>query len=121
MHLFDIDVPGKIRFQESETLSPGSGLAKFETSRWIVKMCCKCSQNAYLNLTAIIYLSEWCTIGLGICYDLRFPELARLYALEGCKFVCFPGAFNMTTGPVHWELLIRSRLVQYTHSVLVTV
>ena len=50
MHLFDIDVPGKIRFQESETLSPGSGLAKFETSRWIVKMCCKCSQNVYLNL-----------------------------------------------------------------------
>ena len=103
--MFDIDVPGKIRFQESETLSPGSGLAKFETSRWIVKMCC---QNAYLNLTTIFYLSEWCTIGLGICYDLRFPELTRLYALEGCKFVCFPGAFNMTTGLVHWELLIRS-------------
>ena len=36
MHLFDIDVPGKIRFQESETLSPGSGLAKFETSKCAV-------------------------------------------------------------------------------------
>ena len=57
MHLFDIDVPGKIRFQESETLSPGSGLAKFETSRWIVIMCCKCSQNAYLNLTPMHWTS----------------------------------------------------------------
>ena len=46
MHLFDIDVPRKIRFQESETLSPGSGLAKFETSRWIVKN----ASEVYLNL-----------------------------------------------------------------------
>ena len=39
MHLFDIDVPGKIRFQESETLSPGSGLAKFETSKTLYSKC----------------------------------------------------------------------------------
>ena len=45
-------------------------------------------------LLPLFSLTEWCSIGLGICYDLRFPELARLYALEGCKFVCFPGAFT---------------------------
>ena len=71
----------------------------------------------------------WCSIGLGICYnDMRFPELACLYTLQGesgrtvsplqvnfllfsigCQFVCFHGGFNMTTGPAHWELLIHSR------------
>ena len=53
--------------------------------------------------------SEWCKVGLGICYDVRFPELALLYAKQGCKMLCYPGAFNMTTGPAHWELLLRSR------------
>ena len=53
--------------------------------------------------------SEWCKVGLGICYDARFPELALLYAKQGCKMLCYPGAFNMTTGPAHWELLLRSR------------
>ena len=54
-------------------------------------------------------LSEWCKVGLGICYDMRFPELALLYARQGCKMLCYPGAFNMTTGPAHWELLLKSR------------
>jgi len=83
MHLFDIDVPGKIRFVESETLTAGSALTIIET--------------------------EFCPIGIAICYDMRFPELAQLYQRKGCKFLCYPGAFNMTTGPVHWELLQRAR------------
>ena len=53
--------------------------------------------------------SEWCKVGLGICYDMRFPELALLYARQGCKMLCYPGAFDMTTSPVHWDLLLRSR------------
>lgn len=85
IHLFDIDVPGKIRFQESETLSPGRSLSVFET--------------------------PYCKVGVGICYDIRFAELAQLYAKEGCQLLVYPGAFNMTTGPAHWELLQRGRAV----------
>ncbi|XP_026801421.2 omega-amidase NIT2 [Pangasianodon hypophthalmus] len=85
IHLFDIDIPGKIRFQESETLSPGSSLSMFETS--------------------------YCKVGVGICYDMRFAELAQIYAKEGCQLLVYPGAFNMTTGPAHWELLQRARAV----------
>ncbi|XP_001622809.3 omega-amidase NIT2 isoform X1 [Nematostella vectensis] len=83
IHLFDIDVPGKIRFQESEVLSPGENLTILDT--------------------------EYCKIGIGICYDMRFPELAQLYAKKGCHLLLYPGAFNMTTGPAHWELLTRAR------------
>ncbi|XP_028856774.1 omega-amidase NIT2 [Denticeps clupeoides] len=85
IHLFDIDVPGKIRFQESETLSPGSVLSMFDT--------------------------PFCKVGVGICYDMRFAELAQIYAKKGCQLLVYPGAFNMTTGPAHWELLQRGRAV----------
>lgn len=83
VHLFDIDVPGKIRFQESETLSPGNSFSVFDT--------------------------PMCRIGIGICYDIRFAEMAQIYARNGCKLLIYPGAFNMTTGPAHWELLTRAR------------
>ncbi|XP_054914738.1 omega-amidase NIT2 [Poeciliopsis prolifica] len=83
IHLFDIDVPGKIRFQESETLSPGNSLSTFDT--------------------------PFCRVGVGICYDMRFAELAQLYSRKGCQLLVYPGAFNMTTGPAHWELLQRGR------------
>ena len=83
VHLFDIDVPGKIRFQESEVLTGGDQLTVIET--------------------------ELCTFGIGICYDMRFPELAQLCANKGAQLLIYPGAFNMTTGPLHWELLQRAR------------
>ncbi|KAG9335122.1 hypothetical protein JZ751_005685 [Albula glossodonta] len=83
IHLFDIDVPGKIRFQESETLSPGSSFSMFDT--------------------------PFCKVGVGICYDMRFAELAQIYTKRGCQLLVYPGAFNMTTGPAHWELLQRGR------------
>ncbi|CAI5772955.1 omega-amidase NIT2 [Podarcis lilfordi] len=85
IHLFDINVPGKIRFQESETLSPGATLSVIDT--------------------------PYCKIGLGICYDLRFAELAQIYTQKGCQLLVYPGAFNLTTGPAHWELLQRGRAV----------
>ncbi|XP_045501121.1 omega-amidase NIT2 isoform X2 [Colias croceus] len=83
LHLFDIDIPNKITFKESDVLSPGSQLTTFEYNG--VK------------------------IGIGICYDLRFPEMAHLMAKQGCSLLIYPGAFNMTTGPKHWELLGRAR------------
>jgi len=83
MHLFDIDVAGGQRFRESDTLSPGSQVTVVDT--------------------------EFGRLGVAICYDLRFPELARLMALRGAKILVYPGAFNMTTGPAHWEFLFRTR------------
>jgi len=83
VHLFDIDVPGKITFKESEALSRGSSFTTFST--------------------------PWCQVGLGICYDIRFAEMAQVYRERGCKLLVYPGAFNMTTGPAHWELLSRAR------------
>ena len=84
MHLFDIDVPGKITFKESDALTAGDDFTTFET--------------------------PFAKVGLGICYDIRFADLAQIYARDfGCQLMLYPGAFNMTTGPAHWELLARAR------------
>ncbi|GAD92978.1 hypothetical protein ATEG_03360 [Paecilomyces variotii No. 5] len=85
-HLFDIDIPGKIRFMESEVLTPG-------------------------NKLTIIDLPEYGKIGLAICYDIRFPEAAMIAARKGAFLLVYPGAFNLTTGPLHWQLLGRARAV----------
>jgi len=85
VHLFDIDVPGKIRFQESEVLTGGESLTDFD--------------------------SEYGKIGVAICYDVRFPEMAMVAARRGSIAMIYPGAFNLTTGPLHWELLARARAV----------
>ncbi|KAF7122028.1 hypothetical protein CNMCM5793_009583 [Aspergillus hiratsukae] len=85
-HLFDIDIPGKITFKESEVLSPG-------------------------NQLTVIDLPEYGKIGLAICYDIRFPESAMIAARKGAFALIYPGAFNMTTGPLHWALLARARAV----------
>ena len=83
MHLFDIDVKGKIYFKESDTLTAGNSITIAKT--------------------------EIGNIGIGICYDIRFPELAKARVLEGADILCYPRAFNLTTGPAHWELLFRNR------------
>ncbi|KAK4432838.1 Omega-amidase, chloroplastic [Sesamum alatum] len=83
IHLFDIDIPGKMTFQESKTLTAGE--------------------------TPTIVDTDVGRIGIGICYDIRFQELAAIYAARGAHLLCYPGAFNMTTGPLHWELLQRAR------------
>mmetsp|Transcript_22356 Transcript_22356/g.46482 ORF Transcript_22356/g.46482 Transcript_22356/m.46482 type:complete len:445 (+) Transcript_22356:215-1549(+) len=87
VHLFDVDVPGGIRFKESETLSAGGGVTFFD-------------------------VEGLGRIGVGICYDIRFPEYALLLTqIHKCKILIYPGAFNLTTGPAHWELLQRARAV----------
>lgn len=73
MHLFDIDIPGKITFKESEALKPGNEFVSFKT--------------------------PWTNVGIGICYDMRFADLAQMYARNhDCGLLVYPGAFNMTTG-----------------------
>jgi predicted amidohydrolase len=85
MHLFDIDIKGGQFFRESDTLTAGKQITVFDT--------------------------EFGKMGLCICYDMRFPELARLMTLKGAKVIFAPGAFNMTTGPAHWEIMFRLRAV----------
>ncbi|MDQ4018972.1 MAG: carbon-nitrogen hydrolase family protein, partial [Actinomycetota bacterium] len=51
-------------------------------------------------------------LGLTICYDLRFPELYRILALEGAELITVPAAFTLYTGKDHWELLLRARAVE---------
>ena len=51
-------------------------------------------------------------VGLTLCYDIRFPELYRMLALAGATVVTVPAAFTATTGPAHWELLLRARAVE---------
>lgn len=53
IHLFDIDVPGKIRFQESETLSPGNSLSMFETRECVLQKSCPCYQGIHSILLLI--------------------------------------------------------------------
>lgn len=83
MHLFDINIKEGQSFKESDVFSPGREVTVFDT--------------------------EFCRIGLMICYDIRFPELSRLMALDGAEVIIVPGAFNMTTGPAHWETLFKAR------------
>jgi len=85
IHLFDVDLPDGLSFHESRTLEAGGKIT-------IVK-------------------TELCTLGVAICYDIRFPELIRLMALKGAEIVVLPAAFNMNTGPAHWELLLRTRAI----------
>ncbi len=85
MHLFDIEIQGEITFRESDTLSAGNTITVAEAG--------------------------YCKIGLAICYDIRFPEMMRLMALQGAGLLVLPAAFNTVTGPDHWELLMRTRAV----------
>lgn len=85
VHLFDIQVEGGQHFQESAVLTAGDHATVFGT--------------------------EFGRFGLCICYDFRFPELGRTMALLGAKVILVPAAFNMTTGPAHWELMFRSQAV----------
>ena len=85
IHLFDVDLGDEARFTESATFAPGHKVVVFTCGR--------------------------VRIGLGICYDLRFPELSRLLSLRGADLIIFPSAFTRVTGEAHWELLLRARAV----------
>lgn len=83
VHLFDIDVKGGQTFKESDTLTAGDSDTVFDT--------------------------EFGKIGVMLCFDIRFPELSRMMVNDGVKVIFVPAAFNMTTGPAHWELSFRTR------------
>ncbi|KAL1410909.1 Omega-amidase nit3 [Vanrija albida] len=85
VHLFDIDIPGRQTFKESDSLSAGNELTTFDT--------------------------PFGKIGVAICYDIRFPEMAMIAAREGAVAMIYPAAFNTTTGPMHWTHLQKARAV----------
>ncbi|WP_231596519.1 carbon-nitrogen hydrolase family protein [Synechococcus sp. CBW1108] len=96
LHLFDVDVPGGIRFRESDSLTGGDRLTVLDGA----------------GDPLATGLAEPPGLGLLICYDIRFPELALLMQQQlGVAVIACPAAFNTTTGPRHWHLLMRARAV----------
>ncbi|HEU5253655.1 MAG TPA: carbon-nitrogen hydrolase family protein [Solirubrobacterales bacterium] len=85
IHMFDVDAGG-VSYRESEHERPGEE-----------------------PVTAA--LGEL-TVGLTICYDLRFPELFRILALRGARLIAVPSAFTLATGRDHWEVLLRARAIE---------
>ena len=85
LHLFDVDIPGKIRSRESHVFARGNQITTFET--------------------------EFGTMGLCVCFDVRFQELFQCMSLRGAQAVFVPATFSVSTGTAHWELLLRSRAV----------
>jgi deaminated glutathione amidase len=85
IHLFDVEVGGHV-YRESEAEEPGEEPVVAEAEDW--------------------------PIGLSICYDLRFPELYRILALEGARLVTVPANFTLYTGRDHWHPLLRARAIE---------
>lgn len=86
IHLFDSEIKGMPVYKESDIIQSG-------------------------NEPVIVDL-PFGKAGLSICYDLRFPELYRNYALEGAKVLFVPSAFTSYTGMLHWEVLLRARAIE---------
>ena len=86
MHLFDVDLPGAVQVRESDMRAHGTAPVAVETAIG--------------------------TIGLSICYDLRFPELYRHLARRGATILTVPSAFTAPTGRAHWEPLLRARAIE---------
>jgi len=85
IHLFDVKAPDR-EYLESETIAAGTEIVTAKAGA--------------------------ATLGLSVCYDLRFPELYRLLALRGAEILAVPAAFTLQTGKDHWELLLRARAVE---------
>src|SRR6266849_1251723 len=86
LHLFDVDLPGRVSVRESATRAPGAEVIAAPT--------------------------ELGTLGLSVCYDLRFPELYRRLMRAGAEVLLVPSAFTFPTGAAHWEVLCRARAIE---------
>lgn len=86
IHLFDVDLANGVSLRESATRAPGEDV--------------------------VVGRTKLCTMGLSICYDLRFPELYRELAKQGAGMVFVPAAFTAFTGAAHWETLVRARAIE---------
>jgi predicted amidohydrolase len=86
IHMFDVEVGGQV-YRESESEDPGDEIVLSETAAGL-------------------------PLGLTVCYDLRFPELFRILAVQGARIVTLPAAFTKVTGQAHWDILIRARAIE---------
>ena len=86
LHLFDVSINAENTFRESEHVAPGHH--------------------------AVTFGASGITIGLSICFDVRFPELYRRLASAGADLVFVPSAFTVPTGQAHWEVLLRARAIE---------
>lgn len=86
LHMFDVEVGGR-SYRESELEEPGDEIVMSRTDGGV-------------------------ELGLSICYDLRFPELYRILAVQGARVVTVPAAFTLTTTREHWEVLLRARAIE---------
>jgi deaminated glutathione amidase len=86
IHLYDVEIPGRVSYHESKTVAPG-------------------------DETVVLPVDE-IQLGLSICYDLRFPELYRALAIAGATVLVVPAAFMLHTGRDHWEILLRARAIE---------
>jgi predicted amidohydrolase len=57
-------------------------------------------------------LADGTKLGLSICYDVRFPELYRIQAVQGARVLSVPANFTHVTGTAHWEVLLRARAIE---------
>ncbi len=85
IHLFDVEVGGHV-YRESEAEEPGTEPVVAQAEDWAV--------------------------GLSVCYDVRFPELYRILALEGAELATVPAHFTTPTGRDHWHVLLRARAIE---------
>ena len=88
LHLFDVELEDGPSYRESDDVSGGDEITLIETSL--------------------------CTIGLSVCYDMRFPELFRLQAEQGAQLLINCANFTENTGKAHWEALLRARAIENT-------
>lgn len=86
LHLFDVEIPGGLKYLESDVVTAGSELTTFNIGKFV--------------------------FGMATCYDLRFPELFRALMAKGANVLLVPAAFTLQTGRDHWELLLRARAVE---------
>jgi len=102
IHLFDVTA-GTTVYRESDDVEPGAELVTAEIDP---------GEAAPGRPAEAPALAAPVTLGLTICYDLRFPELYRSLALRGAQILCVPSAFTTYTGAAHWEVLLRARAVE---------
>jgi deaminated glutathione amidase len=86
VHRFDVDLPGKVVVRESRWFAAGRDVAPVTTALG--------------------------TLGVAICYDLRFPELFRRLSSAAVQVMIVPSAFTLHTGRDHWEVLLRARAIE---------
>lgn len=86
IHMFDVDLGGGESYRESKNFMPGT--------------------------KAVTASLPWGTLGMTVCYDLRFPQLYRALAKSGATLITVPSAFTKPTGQAHWHVLMRARAIE---------